>query len=193
MLQGVIFQWVAGGRRPGLAAEAQPLVSLWLNGAKGDGQPVSEPERAPKLVYVDGRALLGRGIDPLASVLDGLAEAGPGSVLRLDAPFHPGPLVRLLEGRGMKVSVTAFAKDHHGLLAIAPPADEPDDLRRLEAPEPLERVLVAVERLEAGGAWLARTPRFPRLLLGRLAERGVEVCVHEEPDGSALILCWRAS
>ena len=191
LVHGVTFQWVAGGRTPGLAAEAEPLLALWLDGVRGSGEVAVVPVAGPRLVSVDGRALLARGVDPLAAVLDGLADAGPGSVLRLDAPFHPAPLVRLLEGRGLRVSVQAHAKDHHALLGLVPPAEDPIDLRGLEAPEPLERVLQATVALSPGGTYLARTPRFPRLLLGRLAEQGVSANVHQEPDGSALVLCWR--
>ena len=193
LVHGVTFQWVAGGRAPGLSDEAQPLLALWLGGVRGSGEASATPISGPRLVSIDGRAMLARGVDPLAAVLDGLAQAGPGSVLRLDAPFHPAPLVRLLEGRGLRVRVTAWAKDHHALLGLVPPAEDPVDLRGLEAPEPLERVLQETARLRAGESFLAHTPRFPRLLLGRLAEEGVSVNVHQEPDGSALILCWRSS
>jgi TetR/AcrR family transcriptional regulator len=191
LVQGVIFQWVAGGRPPGLAAEAGPLMALWLGGVKGDGTPMRAAARAPALVWVDGRALLGRGIDPLAAVLGGMEGAGPGSVLRFDAPFRPGPLIELLRGRGLAVEVEALGKDHHALLARVPPTPPAVDLRDLEAPEPLERVLLDTAGLAPGASYLARTPRAPRLLLGRLAERGIGAAVHEEPDGSALLLCWR--
>lgn len=191
LVQGVIFQWVAGGRTRALRDEAGPLMGLWLQGASGDPtaseaprQP--EPSPAPRLVFVDGRALLAEGVDPLGAVLEALAGA-PGAVLRLDAPFHPAPLVRLLEGRKLQVEVVPFAADHHGLLAAATAAV---DLRGLEAPEPLEQVLIAVAGLDPGDAYLARTPRVPRLLLQRLQERGLGFDVREEPDGSALLLCW---
>jgi len=66
------------------------------------------------------------------------------------------------------------------------------DLRTLPAPLPLERVLESTAALEPGEAYLARVPRYPRLLLPHLRERGLEWLVHEEPDGSALLRIERA-
>ena len=62
-----------------------------------------------------------------------------------------------------------------------------DDLRDLEAPEPMERILAATARLAPGEAYSAHVPRFPRLLLPRLEERGLLYEVVEEPDGTALV------
>jgi TetR/AcrR family transcriptional regulator len=62
-----------------------------------------------------------------------------------------------------------------------------DDLRDLEAPEPMERVLAATAQLAPGGTYAARVPRYPRLLLPRLEERGLLYEVIEEPEGTALV------
>jgi hypothetical protein len=62
-----------------------------------------------------------------------------------------------------------------------------DDLRDLEAPEPMERILAATAGLAPGEAYAARVPRYPRLLLPRLEERGLLYEVVEEPDGTALV------
>jgi len=68
-----------------------------------------------------------------------------------------------------------------------PRAHAIDDLRDLEAPEPMERVLAATAGLAPGGTYAARVPRYPRLLLPRLEERGLHCEVVEEPDGTALV------
>jgi hypothetical protein len=62
-----------------------------------------------------------------------------------------------------------------------------DDLRDLEAPQPMERILTATAKLAPGGTYAARVPRYPRLLLPRLEERGLLYEVVEEPDGTALV------
>jgi hypothetical protein len=62
-----------------------------------------------------------------------------------------------------------------------------EDLRDLEAPQPLERILIATAKLAPGEAYSARVPRYPRLLLPRLEERGLLYEVVEEPDGTALV------
>jgi len=62
-----------------------------------------------------------------------------------------------------------------------------EDLRDLEAPEPMERILAATAKLAPGGSYAARVPRYPRLLLPRLEERGLRYEVVEETDGTALV------
>ena len=72
-------------------------------------------------------------------------------------------------------------------------ATTPDmvDLRDLEAPEPMEKVLLACSGLGAGEFFLARLPRVPTLLFPHLQTRGLNWWVHEEEDHSALLLIGR--
>lgn len=65
------------------------------------------------------------------------------------------------------------------------------DLRDLEAPLPLERILEASAGLAPGGELLARTPCFPRPLFRFLDERGMDWEAVEEPDGTALVYLRR--
>lgn len=60
------------------------------------------------------------------------------------------------------------------------------DVRGLEAPEPMLRILAAVETLPAGRVLVARTERKPVHLLAELPARGVGHSCEELPDGS-----WR--
>ena len=68
-----------------------------------------------------------------------------------------------------------------------------NDLRNLEAPEPMERILMACTRMAAGDFYLAHLPHVPEPLFPHLEMRGLEWDVFEEPDGSALVLIWRAT
>jgi hypothetical protein len=72
-----------------------------------------------------------------------------------------------------------------GVLTLAT-SDRPTPVH-LPAPGPLEGVLEATARLAPGAAFLARVPRYPRMLLPRLSERGLEFEVREEQDGTALV------
>ncbi len=65
------------------------------------------------------------------------------------------------------------------------------DLRDLEAPEPMEKVLLACSQLGAGEFFLAHLPRVPTLLFPHLETRGLSWWVHEEEDHSALLLIRR--
>jgi len=99
-------------------------------------------------------------------------------------------LLTLLAGRGLRALPWEVAPGAWRVDVLGPDAPDPLDLRDLEAPGPLEQVLLAcsaaAERPE-GGAVVARLPRFPRLLLPHLAERRVTARIHEELDGGALL------
>jgi uncharacterized protein (DUF2249 family) len=77
--------------------------------------------------------------------------------------------------------------------ADAPAGDRPApeaeilDLRDLEAPEPLQRILEASAHLAPGQSLRARTPRYPRMLFPHLEARGLEWEAQEQADGSALV------
>jgi hypothetical protein len=65
------------------------------------------------------------------------------------------------------------------------------DLRDLEAPEPMEKILLACTRLEPNGLFLAHLPHIPHPLFPHLESRGMVWQVHEKADGSALLLIRR--
>jgi hypothetical protein len=67
-------------------------------------------------------------------------------------------------------------------------APEIVDLRDLEAPLPMEKVLIACSQLETGEFFLAHLPHVPIMLFPHLESRRLQWWVHEEPDQSALVL-----
>ncbi len=67
------------------------------------------------------------------------------------------------------------------------------DLCNLEAPEPMEKILLAGAVLGPDDAYLARLPHIPYPLLPHLETRGLAWQLHEEKDGSVLILIRRRS
>lgn len=67
-----------------------------------------------------------------------------------------------------------------------------EDLRGLEAPEPMERVLLACAGLQPGDVYLARVPHVPGPLFPHLEIRGLSWRVHEEPGQGALLAVFRA-
>jgi hypothetical protein len=72
-------------------------------------------------------------------------------------------------------------------------ADMPEaiDLRDLEAPEPMEKILLACTHMAADEQYLAHLPHVPEPLFPHLEMRGLNWQVFEEPDGSALVLIRR--
>jgi AcrR family transcriptional regulator/uncharacterized protein (DUF2249 family) len=199
-LQGLLLQWQLSARAEPLEAEAASMLAAW-KAALMAGKPeridagVTEPEVAatpgPPLAALDVRPILAAGSDPLAEILAQLRRLPPDGVLKLIAPFRPTPLLSLLASRGYRAATREFAPECWGVEVLATSAPAIEDLRELEAPEPLERILEISAKLAPGEACAARTPRHPRLLLPRLDERGLDCAVYEEPDGTALVYVRR--
>lgn len=208
MLQGLVLDWELAGRPAGLSERFPACFALWSR-ALGADVPAEHPTRAPApvpaparkrapsapraettsaaLTLLDVRPILVRGVDPLGAILEALAAVPVGGVLAVVAPFRPAPLLALLGRRGHAVSVEPIAKNRFLVLVIAGGAPAIEDLRDLEPPEPLQRILAATGALAPGAVHIARTPRVPRLLMDRLRERRVRWQTLELPDGSALV------
>jgi hypothetical protein len=127
----------------------------------------------------------------LAALLDAWARTPRDGVTKLVLRFDPSPLLAQLAARGVPAAVTG---DGHGCWALelrGPDAPPPMDLRELEAPEPLQRILEASAALSPGSALLARTPRFPRMLIPQLERRSLYWEAFEEPDETALVYVRR--
>lgn len=193
LVQGVLLQWEASGRTTPLAARGTSLVEFWLAGtsagqpARADDEPEEREAAGPVgLLSLDVRPVLAAGRDPLADVLSALEGLSPDGALLLTAPFHPRPLLALLEGRGFRTS----SAEHDGVFEVellAAQAPAPLELRQRSAPGPMEAVLAGSSELCPGGALIARLPRVPRMLLPHLEERGLAWTVVERIDGSALL------
>jgi len=67
------------------------------------------------------------------------------------------------------------------------------DLRGLEAPEPMEKILMASAQLKQDDIYIAHLPHVPAPLFPHLESRGLQWRVFEETDGSALVLIRRPS
>lgn len=196
MLQSITLIRRLEVRQDSLEEEGRRLLAIWLRGVRAtSGAPATLPvESLPVpegLRTLDVRPILEQGIDPLDAILEVLAAVGPGGVLKLTAPFRPEPLLALLGGRGHALEVRRVGPREFQVEVIHGGQPAPEDLRDLPAPEPMERVLVAVSALPPGGVYLARVPRSPRLLVPHLRERGLVHQTYEEPDGSALVRVYR--
>jgi AcrR family transcriptional regulator/uncharacterized protein (DUF2249 family) len=200
LLQGTILQWQLDDEGAPLEPRADPILSTWLHGVRADASspaplPLDEVRSAGRdgLRQLDVRPLLARGTDPLQAILAALDSLGRGGVLKITAPFRPSPLIALLTRRGHAARATEIAPNRWSVEVVVGADPAVDDLRDLEAPEPLERVLESTSRMSPGAVYLARVPRNPRLLIPHLEERGLTWSVYEEHDGSALLRVWKPS
>jgi uncharacterized protein (DUF2249 family) len=127
-------------------------------------------------------------LEPILQALERMPADG---VLEATCPFDPAPLAQPLAERGYRAAAAPRVRGRWTLVVQPAGAPEILDLRDLESPEPLERILEACAQLVAGGSLLARTPRVPRMLFPQLEKRSLEWEAHEEPDGSGLVWVHR--
>jgi uncharacterized protein (DUF2249 family) len=150
----------------------------------------TEPLQAREL---DVRPALAAGEEPFQAIMDAVGTLAPGQSLRLIAPFRPVPLFSVMANRGFAASdraigngdwevtfspVAAEQDDTAGLAIGSSPSAiswgapiEELDLRDLDPPEPMVRILEALEDLQAGDVLFALLAREPVFLFPELAKR----------------------
>jgi len=132
---------------------------------------------AERRLDLDVREDLRRGEEPLSKIMAAITELGSRGVLVLRAIFEPTPLYRMLGRRGFTHWTEQLASDDWSVWFY------PDlvvlDVRGLEPPEPMVRVLKALDRLAPGQRLEVRHGRRPTLLYPQLEDRGF---VHETDE-----------
>jgi len=130
-------------------------------------------------VDLDVREDLRRGTEPFSRIMGAVAALDPGQVLVLRAPFEPAPLYRVLGQRGFAHWTESRAADDWSVWIY--PYRVGLDVRGLEPPAPMVRVLEMLDRLAPGQHLEVRHDRRPVFLYPQLDERGF---VHEtdEPE-----------
>lgn len=185
------------------AGDPGSAFGLWWSAvgnesAAGDSPVlVNEPIEPPTLalqrfVELDLGPLLKSGQDPLETVLDTVSQLELSGVLKLKVPFRPNPLLTLLAKHGHGVVVFEETQGIWQVEVVRGGKPEVVDLRELEAPEPLQRVLEEASVLQGAEVFLARLPKFPALLIPHLNQRGLAHHLYDEADGSVFLRVWRA-
>jgi uncharacterized protein (DUF2249 family) len=178
---------------------------------RGEGGPpralasVSEARH----VHLDVREDIRRGQEPFASIMAAVKVLAGDQVLVLRVAFEPIPLYDVLGKRGFAHwterqgaddwSVWFYRDAAQRAAPIAAPAAPATDrrtvvdVRGLEPPEPMLRVLQEIDRLGPGAELEVHHDRRPLFLYPQLDERG---CIHEtdEPEpGLVRILIRRGA
>ena len=153
-------------------------------------------------IEVDVRSVLRAGGEPFGMIMSAINELKPGEGLRLLATFKPVPLFHVLGSKGF----TYEAKEIGGgdWEVLFSPGEQPQakgsvksagddrewpapvrhlDNRELDPPEPMVRILAAVEEMAAGEVLSALLCREPIFLFPELAKRGHRWRGGFEPDG----------
>jgi uncharacterized protein (DUF2249 family) len=140
----------------------------------------------PSPLTIDVRPILVAGGEPFAEIMAAVAGLAPGQALCLRATFKPAPLFAVMASKGFDhVEHEIGGGDWEVLFTprAAPAAPPPIaasatatlDTRGLEPPEPMVRVLAAVEAMAPGSTLEVFTEREPIFLYRELANRGIAV------------------
>lgn len=150
--------------------------------AEPGAPPAPPPEAfasAPVAVTVDARPLIQRGEEPLPTIMTAAVQTPVGQVLRLLAPFEPVPLYDVLGKRGFAHQRRRLEGDTWEVLFLRmTPAPQPAvvtiDVSDLVPPEPMVRILGALEELAPGQMLLVHHVRRPVYLYPQLDALGYQ-------------------
>jgi uncharacterized protein (DUF2249 family) len=162
-------------------------------------------------VDLDVRPLLSAGQEPFGKIMETVAALGQDEGLRLLATFKPVPLFQVLGSKGFSYEAREIGGGDWEVLFTpagtvqeetpqsAPTPDDGEwpqpvrqmDNRELDPPEPMVRILAAVEEMKPGEVLSALLCREPTFLLPELAKRGHSWRGAFEPDGTSYRLLVR--
>lgn len=143
-----------------------------------------------EFIDVDVRPILRAGGEPFSVIMATLQRLGPGQGLRLYAPFKPAPLFDVMASKGFAHDETELGGGEWEVRftpARQAPSSEPAasasdgdwpapvvhlDLRDLDPPEPMVRILASIEQLAPGQTLSALLGREPVFLFRELTKRG---------------------
>jgi len=158
-------------------------------------------------IDLDVRPILREGGEPFEQIMAAVAALQPNQGLRLFATFKPTPLLNMLGSRGYthqareigdgdwEVLFSPAAADTVRTEVAAAPVAATDtaqwpepsvtlDNRDLDPPEPMVRILAALESMSTGEVLTALLCREPIFLLPELTKRGHHWCGGFEADGT---------
>lgn len=162
-------------------------------------------------VDLDVRPILRAGGEPFGAIMEAITGLDPEQGLRLYATFKPAPLFHVLASKGFSHEEKELDGGEWEVLfrrtgapaeaaASAAPAPDADvwpapathmDNRDLDPPEPMVRILAALETMQPGQVLSALLCREPLFLLPELAKRGHAWRGGFETDGTTYKIAIR--
>jgi uncharacterized protein (DUF2249 family) len=173
-----------------------------------DWQPSPMPAALAALpdarrVRFDVRDEIAQGGEPFARIMAAVAALGPDDALLLRTPFEPVPLYGVLGRRGFSHWTERRAPDDWTVwfwretaaepAPAAPASSSTLDVRALEPPEPMVRVLERLDALAAGETLEVLLERRPLFLYPQLDARGFVHQTDEPASGLVRVRIRRAS
>jgi uncharacterized protein (DUF2249 family) len=150
-------------------------------------------------VDVDVREDIRAGREPFARIMGVVSTLAPDEVLALRAPFEPAPLYAVLGPRGFAHWTERRAADDwcvwfyrdEPASGVPSTAAATVDVRGLEAPLPMVRVLEQLDTLAPGATLTVLHDRRPLFLYPQLDERGFRHTTDEPEPGLVRIVIAR--
>jgi uncharacterized protein (DUF2249 family) len=194
-------------RAVGEPDESSPPAAPPVAAVADPGPRPAELDRL-QVVEVDVRHDIRRGEEPFARIMTAVKAVGPAEALVIRAPFEPVPLYDVLGRRGLAHWTEQRAPDdwrvwfYRGgsgpaatdasVAAAATPGEAATlDVRGLEPPLPMVRVLERLDTLEPGGVLTVLHERRPLFLYPQLDERGFRHDTDEPEPGLVRIVIRR--
>lgn len=169
------------------------------------------------IIDLDVRPVLAGGTDPFHIIMDSVNNLKEGQVLRIINTFAPMPLVSVLGKKGFESYIDQVElqlvhayfykkQDLHAEIRVEAQdvasawndiADKYKDkmieidVRNLEMPLPMHKILEALEQLPEGKALFVHHKKIPVFLLPELADRKFEYRLNEKSEGDVEIIIFR--
>jgi uncharacterized protein (DUF2249 family) len=170
-----------------------------------------------QLTELDVRPVLASGEDPLNIIMSKIKTIEPGGILKIINSFEPTPLILLLEKKGFETYVEHISSDHvntyfykrsKSQASLTPKTqnaihDWDDmvkryesrisriDVRELEMPQPMMKILEALDHMANDTALMVYHKRIPVFLLPELEQRGYEYRIKEISDNEVHLVIFR--
>lgn len=170
-----------------------------------------------QIIDFDVRDLLEAGKDPLTLIINKTKALETGQALKIINTFEPAPLIIMLEKQGFEVyadridnnlvetyfykksadtniEVVSTKGTDSGWNAIIEQFTDKMvdiDVRQLEMPQPMMRILEQLETLPEGFALFVYHKRIPVFLLPELSDRNFDYRIKEISDGEVRLLIFR--
>lgn len=170
-----------------------------------------------KIISLDVRPVLADGNDPLKLIQQKIKELRPDEVLLIINTFEPTPLIKLLAKQGFQSYVAKVSggqietwfyktKEVSGYKPDEGKAHSADweriyskyqdsllkmDVRHLEMPQPMMRILEALESMPKEKALYVHHKRIPVFLLTELKDQGFDFRIKETAEGEVYLLIFK--
>lgn len=161
------------------------------------------------IVFINASEILAGGADPFNSIMEKLRQMGPEDILRVDAPFEPAPLIRILKEKGyesyseekngnfinyfVKGTVIEEKEIRHGYDLV--PLSEIEktrelfegiireiDVRGMEMPMPMVTIETVLEKTLEGEAIYIYHQRIPVFLIEKIQSKVKRILVGQVSD-----------